>query len=89
MCTITQVTAYILLIIGLAAAIATGYDIATAQEKYRAKVYPQHNVTLDPRLSGKIDRSATVKEEFELPHCLNGCFWFMNPEFSRKEVGSI
>lgn len=81
----TRFTAYAILIGGLIAMISVGYDITTAQKAYRAKIYPQYNVTYDPRLSGKVDRSAALKEEFALPYCLNGCIWQMNPNFANKD----
>ena len=70
---IIGILACILAVGCLVALVYVSLLIATREEAYQVSVHPPHNITKDERLDNGKD------------HCLNGCYWWGNTQFGRRE----
>lgn len=68
-----EILAHILIAACLVGLVYVSLLIATREEAYQVRVHPQHNITKDARLDNGND------------HCLNGCYWWGNTQFGRRE----
>lgn len=67
------ILAHLLVVAGLVSLVYVSLRIATREEAYQVRVHPPHNITKDARLDNGKD------------HCLNGCYWWGNTQFGRRE----
>lgn len=67
------ILAHLMVVVGLVSLVYVSLLIATREEAYQVRVHPQHKIIKDERLDSGKD------------HCLNGCYWWGNTQFGRRE----